>query len=638
MSTGIFLLWLVSIPLAVLANPLPRGYLLSCGSSGDVKEGLLNYIPDDDYIKAGKKFTLNRTDILPRLQTLRFFPNAGAKKYCYSFPVIKEGKYLVKTIYFYGGFDGGNEPPVFDQIIDGTKWSIVNTTEDYASGGSSYYEAIVVAQNKILSVCLARNQHTVAGSSPFISSLEVYHLDDSVYNSTNFEKTFLVNVARDSFGSPGDIISFPDDSFNRYWQPFTDNNPFVSSQSNVTPTTFWNIPPQSAFASALTTSRGKNLTLNWPPFSLSSGLYYIALYFQDNRHQSPYSWRVFDVYVNGATFFQNLNVTASGQSVVGAEWPLTGTTQITMVPSHDTRVGPLINAGEVFQILPVGGKTVTRDVAAIEELRKEIANPPEDWAGDPCMPRDNAWDGVSCSSDNPFRILSFLLGDNKLSGTIPDLSALKSLEILFLQNNKLNGSIPESLTKKEGLNIRPPIVSFPALSRSSTAFRCRAAAADNTFPRSLFNFAAAADAAGIRIGNGSSDSIGSGIASSNDNNKNTKINAKERWSRDRESYLTDDDDALPLPMTYPNSSPVSPEEIDARLRCDPVTQDCKPMVYEWTGKCRSCQGSGLVSYYNKRGKETICKCIPCQGIGYVQKITARKDIDVMEDLDNGKPP
>lgn len=24
--------------------------------------------------------------------------------------------------------------------------------------------------------------------------------------------------------------------------------------------------------------------------------------------------------------------------------------------------------------------------------------------------------------------------------------------------------------------------------------------------------------------------------------------------------------------------------------------------------------------------------------GYVQKITARKDIDVMEDLDNGKPP
>lgn len=124
----------------------------------------------------------------------------------------------------------------------------------------------------------------------------------------------------------------------------------------------------------------------------------------------------------------------------------------------------------------------------------------------------------------------------------------------------------------------------------------------------------------------------------NDNNSSTtKVNAKERWSRDRESYLTDDDDPLPLPMTYPDTSPVSPDVIDRRLRCDPMIEDCKEVVYEWTGRCRSCQGSGYASYYNKRGKEVTCKCIPCQGIGYVQKITARKDIDVMEDLDNGKP-
>ncbi|KAJ4963684.1 hypothetical protein NE237_023623 [Protea cynaroides] len=123
------------------------------------------------------------------------------------------------------------------------------------------------------------------------------------------------------------------------------------------------------------------------------------------------------------------------------------------------------------------------------------------------------------------------------------------------------------------------------------------------------------------------------------NNNTTRPNAREkRWSRHRESYLTDDSDALPLPMTYPDSSPVPPEEIDNRLRCNPQFQDCKEVVYEWTGICMSCQGSGFVSYYNKRGKETVCKCIPCLGIGYVQKITARKDIEVMEDLDNGKPP
>lgn len=38
------------------------------------------------------------------------------------------------------------------------------------------------------------------------------------------------------------------------------------------------------------------------------------------------------------------------------------------------------------------------------------------------------------------------------------------------------------------------------------------------------------------------------------------------------SYLVGDDDALPLPMTYPNTSPVSPDEIDRRLQCDPVVE------------------------------------------------------------------
>lgn len=62
----------------------------------------------------------------------------------------------------------------------------------------------------------------------------------------------------------------------------------------------------------------------------------------------------------------------------------------------------------------------------------------------------------------------------------------------------------------------------------------------------------------------------------NDSNysSTTKVNAKERWSRDRESYLTDDDDPLPLPMTYPDTSPVSPDVIDRRLRCDPLIEVC----------------------------------------------------------------
>ncbi|RRT83248.1 hypothetical protein B296_00000421 [Ensete ventricosum] len=58
----------------------------------------------------------------------------------------------------------------------------------------------------------------------------------------------------------------------------------------------------------------------------------------------------------------------------------------------------------------------------------------------------------------------------------------------------------------------------------------------------------------------------------NDGNKKKKKKKWWWWSGDRESYLADDFDALPLPMTYPDSSPVSQQEIDRRLQCDPDVQ------------------------------------------------------------------
>lgn len=112
----------------------------------------------------------------------------------------------MRTTYYYGGYDGGKNPPVFDQIVEGTKWSTVNTTEDFAKGLSSFYEVVVVAMGKMMSVCLARNQHTDSNSSPFISALELEFLEDSVYNTTDFKNFALSLVARNTFGHDVDII------------------------------------------------------------------------------------------------------------------------------------------------------------------------------------------------------------------------------------------------------------------------------------------------------------------------------------------------------------------------------------------------------------------------------------------------
>ncbi|KAK4284611.1 hypothetical protein QN277_001417 [Acacia crassicarpa] len=470
MSPSVFLLCLLLLLLPHHAFPSddPQGYLLNCGGSENVTVGSLNYISDKDFIKVGNTTTIKSDNLVPILSTLRYFPDTKARKYCYSIPVNPQGKYLVKTIFYYGRFDGGKEPPVFDQIVEGTKWSTINTTEDFSKGLSSYFEVVVMPFSKTLSVCLARNNQT-GSSSPFISALEVQALDASVYNPTNFTNYALVTVARQNFGESEEIIGYPDDKFNRMWQPFLDQNPSVMSHSNVTSSDFWNLPPVNAFTSGITTSRGKVLELQWPLVSLPSTNYYVALYFQDNRSPSAYSWRVFDVAINNQTFFSNLNVTASGLTVYSPEWPLSGQTKITLAPGEGSPVGPVINAGEILLVLPLGGHTIHRDVVAMEELAKSLDNPPPDWSGDPCLPKENSWTGVQCSEGFISQVISVNLTEvglsgslspsighltalknlwlpgNNLSGEIPVMSKLKELQTLHLENNQFNGSIPSSL-------------------------------------------------------------------------------------------------------------------------------------------------------------------------------------------------
>ena len=171
----------------------------------------MTWVPDGAFIHVGKAAELTGSlGVMPMLSLLRYFPeyasSAATTKYCYVVPAAMHARYLVRTTYYYGGFDGGGAPPVFDQIIDGTRWSAVDTAGDYARGLATYYEAVVEAAGKEVSVCLARSAATAPGRSPFINALEVVPLEGSVYSAVNFTAYALSTVARHSFGYDGSII------------------------------------------------------------------------------------------------------------------------------------------------------------------------------------------------------------------------------------------------------------------------------------------------------------------------------------------------------------------------------------------------------------------------------------------------
>ncbi|KAB5541336.1 hypothetical protein DKX38_014310 [Salix brachista] len=189
------------------------------------------------------------------------------------------------------------------------------------------------------------------------------------------------------------------------------------------------------------------------------------------------------------------------------------------------------------------------------------------------------------------------------------------------------------------LSINPTSLFLPSKPTFNTtpSFRC-SAAGELSFPRWL-QFTSAADASigggNIRVGQeldggASADGERKGFGG-NSSGSSTRVNAREKkWSRNRESYLADNEDALPLPMTYPDSKPVPPEEIDKRLRCDPeveVPHECSSESNFWN--CR------IAEKWFMSGLESV-EVAKVQG--YVQKITARKDIAVMDELDNGSHP
>lgn len=115
-------------------------------------------------------------------------------------------------------------------------------------------------------------------------------------------------------------------------------------------------------------------------------------------------------------------------------------------------------------------RTIERDVLAIE-ITKATMNLTE-WTGDPCLPTSHPW--VKCSQGNqelaapeiievnltgynlngsispsfadPLALTNLSLSHNSFVGSSPDLSPLKNLKILRLENNNLSEALPEWLT------------------------------------------------------------------------------------------------------------------------------------------------------------------------------------------------
>lgn len=166
---------------------------IDCGTSGSyIDDDNFVWTGDDDYIVNGEPHTVQNTNkFIPEINTLRAFTTR--KKNCYSIPVGKGERVLVRATFFYGNYDKLSSPPTFDLHFNGNYWATVETSStDYV-----YYETTYVLKADSVSVCVAQ---TRPGQFPFISALEVVSLPLTMYDNVALDYPLHL-MTRNAFGS-----------------------------------------------------------------------------------------------------------------------------------------------------------------------------------------------------------------------------------------------------------------------------------------------------------------------------------------------------------------------------------------------------------------------------------------------------
>jgi len=155
----------------------------------------INYVSDAEFINTGVSGTIASEEInrfnQKQLQKLRSFPEG--KRNCYKISVTGGSKYLIRTVFVYGNYDGRNMPPQFDLLLGPSHWDTVTISN---ASISQFNEIIHVPSLDYVQICLINTGH----GTPFITNIEFRTLKNDTY-VTQFGSLELYNYLRCDLGS-----------------------------------------------------------------------------------------------------------------------------------------------------------------------------------------------------------------------------------------------------------------------------------------------------------------------------------------------------------------------------------------------------------------------------------------------------
>ncbi|CAA7034837.1 unnamed protein product [Microthlaspi erraticum] len=381
---------------------------------------------------------------------LRSFPKG--ERNCYNIKVKPDTKYLIRATFVYGNYDGLNAVPSFDLYLGPNMWTRVV----HANDTNKEVIHVTAGSQSLLQICLV-NTRT---GTPFINVLELRPLDPKAYGNPSGS---LKNLFRWYLG-PSEVpkIRYPDDVYDRLWYPRKFPEKLwmpVATHLRVNTNNMYN-PPEIVMMTAATllNANATTLDVDWilePPTAQC----YPYTYFSELQTLGENDTREFSVFLNGALVYGPLTPEPLRANTVFIALPkqcTDGKCVLQITKTSRSTLPPVLSAVEVYTVMdnPQLG-TNGSDVTGITDVQRTYDLTRLSWQGDPCVPKQFLWEGLTCNhSDNstPPTIISLDLSSSGLSGVIPEvIQKLPHLQQLDLSNNSLGGAVPEFLANMNSL-------------------------------------------------------------------------------------------------------------------------------------------------------------------------------------------
>ncbi|KAJ4787490.1 Leucine-rich repeat protein kinase family protein [Rhynchospora pubera] len=336
-------------------------------------------------------------------------------------------------------------PPIFDIHLGVNYWLTVNTSIEF---DDLFTEIITVADSDYLQVCLINKDL----GNPFISALELRPLKKSIYQEANSAQS-LVTGTRWNLGGSNDL-RYPDDPYDRIWKNFTfGTSTDISTTSAVQPDSYSATPSLVMQTASTSSSTERTLSFSWS-YDNQSSVCLVILHIFEIQDIPRTDFREFDILQDGDTTSKS-SFNPSKLDTEPFVYTDTGDTKynVSLQATSKSTLPPLLNAIEVYLIRATYGiPTYGGDVATINKIKANY-QVNKGWSGDPCVPRELSWAGVTCTFDSSIpRITSLNLSSFRLTGAIVsafgNLSTLKSLDLSY---NDLSGDLPAFLDQLSAL-------------------------------------------------------------------------------------------------------------------------------------------------------------------------------------------